>query len=346
MNRQDRQGARTPADLEYRYKFGKSFKEVMGAADDARTAAEDARLAAQKIDLTMTSKEIFNRLTNYGAAEGIYRDAYGNIYVNASYIQSGEMNADLIKTGSLDAGLVKIGVMQSKNGGISLNLDEDVLRVLADGKVVFKADGDGVMMCVNANSVFEVTKDGASIAGWEANKDFLGREESGLNGNADILGTSAKYKAFAAESKLRFYAGVNDDTAIKYKDVTGTVNSLGYFDVTVPVSYMVANTEAHQVNSVWYGSTALIDSEIDSAFTAVRVDDKTLRIVGKVSTAFMNSIGKSSGNFQLTAKIKYDIKIPAYQVLDDGTLIAKYAVLGGYDIRDLVARIEALEKGG
>ena len=36
MNKQDRQGARTPADLERKYNFGKTFAELMGLALDAQ----------------------------------------------------------------------------------------------------------------------------------------------------------------------------------------------------------------------------------------------------------------------------------------------------------------------
>ncbi len=39
MNKQDRQGARTPADLERKYQFGNQFAEIMGIALDARDAA-------------------------------------------------------------------------------------------------------------------------------------------------------------------------------------------------------------------------------------------------------------------------------------------------------------------
>lgn len=39
MNKQDRQGARTPADLERKYQFGKQFAEIIGIALDARDAA-------------------------------------------------------------------------------------------------------------------------------------------------------------------------------------------------------------------------------------------------------------------------------------------------------------------
>ncbi len=40
MSKQDRQGARTAADLERRYSFGKSFAEVLGIATDARDRAD------------------------------------------------------------------------------------------------------------------------------------------------------------------------------------------------------------------------------------------------------------------------------------------------------------------
>ena len=39
-NKQDRQGARTPADLEQKYQFGKKFAELMGIATDARESVD------------------------------------------------------------------------------------------------------------------------------------------------------------------------------------------------------------------------------------------------------------------------------------------------------------------
>ena len=46
MSKQDRQGVRTPADLEQKYNFGKSFEEVMGLARSAEASAKDAQTAA------------------------------------------------------------------------------------------------------------------------------------------------------------------------------------------------------------------------------------------------------------------------------------------------------------
>lgn len=95
--KQDRQGARTPAALEQRYKFGKSFAEVMGLANNAQTSADAAREEANKakqeatnLDNKLTSEEIFKRLTNNGASQGLYRDEdTGDLYINGQFIQAG-----------------------------------------------------------------------------------------------------------------------------------------------------------------------------------------------------------------------------------------------------------------
>lgn len=87
--RQDRQGARTPADLERRYNFGKKFAEVIGIAEDAQKAAEEAKTTADGVDQKLTHEEIFNLLTKDGTLEGLYRGKDGNLYVNATYMVTG-----------------------------------------------------------------------------------------------------------------------------------------------------------------------------------------------------------------------------------------------------------------
>ena len=59
MSKQDRQGARTVADLERRYSFGKRFSEVIGVATDAREIAEDVNESFEAVwasDIYMTGK--------------------------------------------------------------------------------------------------------------------------------------------------------------------------------------------------------------------------------------------------------------------------------------------------
>ena len=66
------------------------------------------------VDLTQTA--VFNALTNNGSLQGLYMSG-GQLYVNASYI----------KTGSLLAGLITSGKIQSKNGRVYFDLDNNEL---------------------------------------------------------------------------------------------------------------------------------------------------------------------------------------------------------------------------
>ena len=86
MSKQDRQGARTAAQLEQKYHFGESFAEAMGLAKDAQKTAEEAK---KVLDETLTQEEIFNILTNNGQIHGLYRGDDGELYINASYIAAG-----------------------------------------------------------------------------------------------------------------------------------------------------------------------------------------------------------------------------------------------------------------
>ena len=58
MSKQDRQGVRTPADVERKYNFVKAFSEVMGAARDAGAVAEDAQAVALKVLKLQDSMEV------------------------------------------------------------------------------------------------------------------------------------------------------------------------------------------------------------------------------------------------------------------------------------------------
>jgi hypothetical protein len=103
MSKQDKQGARTPADLQYRY--GTSFAETIGIAKDARTTAEEAKATAEAVNKEFDQDEIFNRLTNNGEAQGLFKDDAGQVYINADYIVSLEkmFAKDIIMTGKLTA---------------------------------------------------------------------------------------------------------------------------------------------------------------------------------------------------------------------------------------------------
>ena len=92
-NKQDRQGVRTPADLEQKYSWKKNFSELHEIAEGAQKTAEGAKKDVVNLDNKLNQEEIFNRLTNNGELQGLYRDEDGNIYINADYIQSGKFTS-------------------------------------------------------------------------------------------------------------------------------------------------------------------------------------------------------------------------------------------------------------
>ena len=134
MSKQDRQGVRTAADLERKYNWGQTFAEVYGLVADAQKAAADALLAVEGLD----SEAIFNRLTDYGRIQGIYRDGDDNIYVNASYIKSGKLAAEYIDAESLSVNAANVmGTLlanQFKLGG-EINLYDTIDSDTVIGKL-------------------------------------------------------------------------------------------------------------------------------------------------------------------------------------------------------------------
>lgn len=82
MSRQDRQGVRRPADVERKWNFKQRFNNAMDAAAEAKEEVE-------RLDEAMDQTEIFNRLTNYGKAQGLFMDEEGNVFINASFLTTG-----------------------------------------------------------------------------------------------------------------------------------------------------------------------------------------------------------------------------------------------------------------
>lgn len=132
MSKQDRCPPRNATDLERRYKFKASFREILGIAEDAQRAAEEANAEVAGL----TAEQIFNILTDNGKEQGIYRKN-GKIYINASYILTGELLASLLKT----------GVITSKDGSVEIDLSQNKVTVYAKDKKSWFEIGGGMIRC-------------------------------------------------------------------------------------------------------------------------------------------------------------------------------------------------------
>jgi len=206
MSKQDRQGARTPADLVRRYNFGQSFAEAMGLANsakaDARSAKETALEALRKAEAAgeaPTQEEIFNILTNNGTVQGIYRDDKGDIYINASYIKSGTLVADILKA----------GVLKSLDGEtFYLDLEQGILRgkfseFSISGKTVDSIAGDAAQEAQSNAEKYADTAAGNAQTNAEKYADTAaGNAQTNAEKYADDAAAEAQRLAEAYAQKI------------------------------------------------------------------------------------------------------------------------------------------------
>lgn len=129
-----------------------SVKDVTTAASNAEKNAIDAASEkVQKLDESLSQKEVFNRLTNDGTAKGVYLQDQ-DLFINASYIKTGELEASLIKSGKiasadnslvfdLDSGLLTAKKLSINSENFQLAENGTVTATNATISGTFKAGG-------------------------------------------------------------------------------------------------------------------------------------------------------------------------------------------------------------
>lgn len=99
-----------------------STADAQNIADAAATSAASSAVTAY--DTALNQQAVFNKLTNNGAAQGIYLQN-GDLYVNASYIN----------TGTLNAGLITAGILKDANNENYWNLDTGAFQLKAGSMI-------------------------------------------------------------------------------------------------------------------------------------------------------------------------------------------------------------------
>ena len=167
--KQDRQGVRTATDLEQKYGFGRSFTELYGLIEQTQINYEEA---ISQLDKELDHEEIFNRLTDGGKVQTIYREN-GNIYINASYIRSGILAANLVDAENLKVKAANVqGVLtaeQINTQGLAVNA-ADIIGMLNANQIdskflqVYAANIIGVLTA-DQIAVDTIQIKGANICG-------------------------------------------------------------------------------------------------------------------------------------------------------------------------------------
>ena len=95
--------------------FSLAAATTVGGSTVDSIAQNKANSAVSTFDNSLNQQSVFNRLTNNGQTQGIYL-SNGLLYINASYIQTGDLSANRIKGGTLT-----LGGNNNGNGVLTVN---------------------------------------------------------------------------------------------------------------------------------------------------------------------------------------------------------------------------------
>ena len=238
----------TEENTNFRGPTQQAVEKAQQAAKDAKEAAEDAKAGVSDLDKKLTAKEIFDRLTENGTLQGLFRDTdTGDILINAAYIVAGI----LASLGGESWISLEDGSFSFLNGLIKGDADgliADAL-VLRDGLYVQQksTDGDGNVSYGNKKypflTVYLTNKSGAIwinpnatfdevlIEGLVSFEDHVGIRELAVTKKSEFSGDTAFNGNTVFNSVLIPKAGCYVHTA------TGTSGSAGY----VKIAQLVIN---------------------------------------------------------------------------------------------------------
>ena len=200
----DRQGARTAADLERKYQFGKQFSEIMGLVNDTRGAISEVesnlqdKILEQSTSLTRdTESMLMAALKSYTTTSELAELAQtlrSEFEVSAAGIRGevsametsiGNVNTDLqdkfneiTKYFTFDINGLLLGAVD-EDGKPSPNkvvIDNDEITILVNNVPVqqFKADGTSLIPVLNVTSELKMCGLSVTKSDTHINIDFVG----------------------------------------------------------------------------------------------------------------------------------------------------------------------------
>lgn len=195
------------------------------------------------VDKKLTQKDIFNRLTNNGASQGMFIED-GNVYFNATYIKSGEINSDLIKTGKIS----------SKDGSVYFDLDNSVVHT-TDGQFVTTLDKNSILIKSGDSTLVHLygeTRDYKGYPCWDGSLK--------INGH-----TGATFENINSEASLNSYNisfRVKDDDGSEHST---TLSARGL--TTTSISFGVSSDDGAPTQ---YGSLTCNSSTLVASFSTIQ----------------------------------------------------------------------------
>ena len=292
---------------------------TLNAAETYADTQDGVTLAAAKVyadngvtnyDTYLNQTRVFNKLTNNGAAQGIYM-TNGQLYINGTYIKTGTLDASLVNVTNLNASNINTGTLQDSSGNTKWNLSTGALssKKFSIDSTYFQLSEAGAITSIDPDGR-KIVVDKGTISGFKSNGQLSAELEVG-NGLFNIK---------TGQLAIQGYVGVSGNTSfvksIDYETVTLWDNvpiGSGYQSQSVCGSGITLGTSGTstvytQAQTVWVNVPAeggLVAVSIPSqsiqipAYTISNKDTKTFyapTAVGPVSKTYLKAVSASSGS--------------------------------------------------
>lgn len=182
------------------FKLNKMAAPIGVTRETAQFVNRVTQAAVDGLDDELTQQEIFNRLTDNGAAQGLVL-YNGQLYVNASYINAGELAATLIHGGTLT-----LGGADNVNG---------VLQVL-------DANGNTVVTLNNTGAAIT----NGSVVSYDANRQARAQLSAGLVTLQYYARHSGSGQMMWLDKGQMYVSPVTENGYTKYKAILSGADAL------------------------------------------------------------------------------------------------------------------------
>lgn len=166
------------------------------------------------VDKKLTQEDIFNRLTNNGASQGMFIED-GNVYFNATYIKSGEINSDLIKTGKIS----------SKDRSVYFDLDNSIVHT-TDGQFVTTLDKNSILIKSGDSTLVHLygeTRDYKGYPCWDGSLKISGHTGAIF----ENINSEASLNSYNISFRVKDDDGSEHSTTLSAEGLTTTSISFG-----------------------------------------------------------------------------------------------------------------------
>ena len=212
----------------------------------------DINNSISNYDSYLDQLKVFNKLTNNGAAQGVYLQN-GQLYINGTYIRTGTLDANLVNVTNINASNITTGILKDSSGNTKWNLSTGALssKKFSIDSTYFSLSETGTITSISTDNK-KMVFDKGSITGYKSNGQLSAKLEIGdgyfniangvlaIQGVVGVSGNTSFVKGISYEEAdlgnlVTSYAPVNVVTGISSGSASASASGIVNFTGTCSV---------------------------------------------------------------------------------------------------------------